>query len=516
MTPVTAKTYKGLGSLAKGTGLSFAGQAGQVVLSYAYGILIARFLGSGDYGNFFLGITIFNLICLFVLGGVEDTMMRFIGLYAMSGEESQTRAVIRISFLIAIGAGVILGSASFLFRDFMAVRIFHKPELAAVIRYLSLAIPVFALMTVSVTAIRGYKIVFPYVFVRKIFLPATCLALAALVMLGGGGLHGLSVSYLLSVLISAGFGYALLVRYLSPFATGADPLTGRRDYFSFLGAAYLINILIFLTTWSDLILLGIMRSSEETGIYFAAKKTALAIGILMISLNVILGPVISHLYSGKQYDQLNHAFKMATQWILALALPVLVMILLFAEEILSLFGPGFAGARLSLIILTWGQFLNLAVGSVGYMLMMTGHQRWMVIDAVGAVSLNIPLMVLMISRFGITGAAWTSAVILALAGFVALLQIYYLLKIHPFSFRYLKLLMLAAVTFGTGRLIKLHLGADVPPILILGQIAFVFVFFFLLVLFLGLEKGEKKRLRSLRKMPLPAMIREILEGKDHI
>jgi O-antigen/teichoic acid export membrane protein len=516
LTSAPSETYKGLGSLAKGTGLSFAGQAGQVVLSYAYGILIARFLGSGDYGNFFLGITVFNLISLFVLGGVEDTMMRFIGLYAMTGEESQTKAVIRISFLIAVGAGIILGFACFLLKDFVAVRIFHKPELAAVMRYLSLAIPIFALMTVSVTAIRGYKIVFPYVFVRKIFLPATCLALAALVMLGGGGLHGLSVSYLLGVLISAGFGYALLIRYLSPFAAGVDPLTDRRDYFSFLGAAYLINILIFLTTWSDLIILGIMSSSEETGIYFAAKKTALAIGILMISLNVILGPVISHLYSGRHYDQLNHAFKMATQWILALALPVLVMILLFAGEILSLFGPGFTGARLSLIILTWGQFLNLAVGSVGYMLMMTGNQRWMVMDAVGAVCLNIPLMILMISRFGITGAAWTSAIILSLAGFVALFQIYHLLKIHPFSFRYLKLLLLGALTFGVCRTIKLYLGDSVSPILVLGQIAFVFVFFFSMVLLFGLEKNEKKRIRSLRKMPLPVIIKEILEGKDPI
>ena len=52
--------------------------------------------------------------------------------------------------------------------------------------------------------------------------------------------------------------------------------------------------------------------------------------------------------------------------------------------------------------------------------------------------------------------------------------------------------------------------------MILGQIAFVFVFFFLMVLTFGLEHAEKKRIRSLRKIPLPVMIREILEGKDHI
>ncbi|MEW6079435.1 MAG: flippase [Thermodesulfobacteriota bacterium] len=510
------KASKNLGSLARGTGLSFTGEAGHIILTYAYGILIARFLGSGDYGNFFLGMTIFNLICLFVLSGVEDTLMRFIGLHATSGEESQTRTVIRISFLIAIGAGVVLGCACYLLKDILAERIFHKPELAVVMGYISLAVPVFALMTVSVTAIRGYKIVFPYVFVRKIFLPAMSLALAAAVMVTGGGLRNLSLSYLLSVVISAGFGYALLIRHLSPFSGLTEPLADRRRFLSFLGAAYATNILIFFTTWSDLIILGVMTSSEQLGVYFAAKRTAMAIGILMLSLNVILGPVISHLYSGNHYEQLNRAFKTATQWIIILGLPVLVMTLLFPKEILMLFGPGFTEGREALIILTCGQFLNLSVGSVGYMLMMTGNQRWMVADAVGAVVINIPLMILLVSRYGINGAAWASAVTLALAGFVALAQIYFLLKLHPFSIRYVKLLMLASITAGVCWLIKACLPDDASVMLIAGQIGFVFLFFFSLVLVFGLTGTEKKRLFDLRRKPLPAMIREILEGKETI
>jgi O-antigen/teichoic acid export membrane protein len=511
-----AKRSKSLGSLARGTGLSFSGEAGHIILTYAYGILIARFLGSGDYGNFFLGITVFNLICLFALGGVEDTLMRFIGLYAASGEENQTRAVIRFSFLFAIGAGIVLGFACFMLKGVMADRIFHKPELAVVMTYISLAIPVFALMNVSVTAIRGYKIVFPYVFVRKIFLPAISLALAAAVMLTGGDLRNLSLSYLLSVFISAGFGYALLTRYLSPFDGKTDPLADRRHFFSFLRAAYAINILIFFATWSDLIILGIMSSSEQLGIYFAAKRTAMAIGILMLSLNVILGPVISHLYSGRQYDQLSHAFKTATLWIVVLGLPVLVMILLFSKEILLLFGPEFTNGRLSLIILTCGQFLNLSVGSVGYMLLMTGNQRWMVMDAIGAVCLNIPLMILLVSRYGIVGAAWASAITLALAGFVALIQIYFLLQVHPYSRRYLKMLFLAAVTTGVSGLIKVYLIDSASIMLILGQIGFVFIFFFSLVLFFGLTNVEKKKLFSLREKPLPMLVREILEGKENV
>jgi len=508
-----AKAYKGLGALARGTGLSFAGEAGHIVLTYAYGILIARFLGSGDYGIFFLGITVFNLICLFVLGGVEDTLMRFIGLYAASNDNTRVNALIRFSFLITVGAGLILGFFCFISKGFIAERIFHKPELTVVLGYLSLAIPVFALMTVAVTSIRGYKIVFPYVFIRKIFLPAICLALAAAVMLTGGGLRHLSATYLISVLASAGVGYALLIRYLSPFTDKTAPLADRREYFSFLGAAYLINILIFLTTWSDLIILGILSTSEQLGIYFAAKKTALVLGILMISLNVILGPVISHLNSGGHHDQLTQAFKAATQWILSLGLPLLLIILFFSKEILSLFGPGFSDGHLSLIILACGQFLNLSVGSVGYMLLMTGNQRWMVIDAVGAVGFNIPLMLVLVSRYGITGAAWATSLTLTLAGFAALLQIRILLKVHPYSLHYLKLLVLAIVTAGAAWLMKYRVIDGDSTGLILGQMAFIFVLFFSLLMIFGLTKNEKKRLLSIRNTPIKQVLRNIMEGQ---
>lgn len=514
----TTAAAKGMGTVARGTGLSFFAEVGHVFITYAYGILIARFLGTGGYGIFFLGITIFNLICLFALGGVEDALLRFLGHYAKAGEKDQANAVIRLSFGIALTAGLVLGLACFLLKDLLANQVFHKPELAAVIRYLSIAIPVFSLMTVSVAAVRGYKIVLPYVFVRKIFLPGVGFCLAILILLPGFGLAGLSITYLMSVAISACLGYILLSRYLTPFNGPGAPLRDRKGYFSFLGTVYAANILIFLFTWSDLIILGIMAPSEQLGIYFAAKKTALALGILLVSLNVILGPVISHLYSGNQLDQLGHAFKTATQWIVALGLPVLMMILFFPGEILSLFGPAFTDGRPALMILACGQFINLSVGSVGYMLLMTGHQTWMVINALGAVCLNIPLMIFLVSRYGITGAACATGITMALANIIALAEVYFLLGLHPYSVRYLKLLLLAVVTAGAAWMIHHYLiaaaslSASVP--LILAQVAFIFIAFFLLLICFGLNDDEKQTLTSIRKKPLPVLLKGILEGRN--
>lgn len=190
---------EGIGLLAKGAGISFFAEIGHVIFIWIYGILIARYLGSHDYGIFFLGITIFNLACLFALGGVEDTLIRFVGAYTRAGNKNDTDTVIRFSFLIALGAGSGIGILCFLLKDILANDVFYKPDLAIVLSYLSPAIPVFVLMTISVASIRSHKIVFPYVFVRKIFFPTILLILGGLILGIGLGLKSLSLSYLMSV-----------------------------------------------------------------------------------------------------------------------------------------------------------------------------------------------------------------------------------------------------------------------------------------------------------------------------
>ncbi len=487
---------EGIGTLARGIGISFFAEIGHVIIMYGYGILIARYLGSRDYGNFFLGITIFNVVCLFSMGGVEDALMRFIGLYSQTGKKNEVNTVIRLSFLISLGAGTGFGILCFLLKDILANQVFHKPELEIVLGYLSIAIPVFALMTITVASIRSFKIIFPYVFVRKIFFPVINFVLAVIILLLDCGLQGLSVMYLSSVVGAACLACFFFTRYISSFTWNAQPLSDPKKYTSFLTAVYFSNILIFLFSWSDLIVLGMLSSSEQLGIYFAAKRTALALGILLISLNVILGPVISHLYSGKQYDKLSHVFKTGTQWILALGFPVLLMILFFSKEILSLFGPEFVDGHMCLIILSCGQFINISVGSVGYMLIMTGHQKWMIFNALGAVVLNIFLMLILVPQYGITGAAMATGMTMALANLAALAEIYFLLGLHPYNLRYLKLLLIAVVIAGITWILKFYINNTSSILLILGQIIFIYISSFTLLLFFGLTEGEKNKIKD--------------------
>jgi O-antigen/teichoic acid export membrane protein len=76
---------------------------------------------------------------------------------------------------------------------------------------------------------------------------------------------------------------------------------------------------------------------------------------------------------------------------------------------MGLFGPDFRVGSSALVILAAGQFVNAAVGSVGYLLVMTEYHKIVLNITVLSAFLNIALNGILIPRLGILGAALATA-----------------------------------------------------------------------------------------------------------
>ena len=74
----------------------------------------------------------------------------------------------------------------------------------------------------------------------------------------------------------------------------------------------------------------------------------------------------------------------------------------------TVFGP--AGAALPLAILTAGQLVNCAFGSATALLNMTNNEKWNTLAFGGAMAVNLALAILLVPRFGGTGAAVAAAI----------------------------------------------------------------------------------------------------------
>lgn len=105
------------------------------------------------------------------------------------------------------------------------------------------------------------------------------------------------------------------------------------------------------------------------------------------------------------------------------ATPLLLVILLFPEWLMSFFGEEFREASTALVILALGQFVNIATGSVGYLLSMTGHEKDVRNNVFVSAALGIGLGFALIPAYGLTGAASATAIAIASQNLLGVYQV---------------------------------------------------------------------------------------------
>jgi O-antigen/teichoic acid export membrane protein len=171
----------------------------------------------------------------------------------------------------------------------------------------------------------------------------------------------------------------------------------------------LTGSMFFILGWTDNIILGIFRTSEEVGMYDAAFKLSTLSAIVLLAINAIQAPVFSDLYQKKEMGRLQQIIIKSNRLLFFTSLPLTLLLCIFPETILGFLGEGFKGAWIALILLAIGNFINSITGSIGILLQMSGHQKQynkiITTTAIGSIVLNF----ILIPKLGILGAAISSS-----------------------------------------------------------------------------------------------------------
>jgi O-antigen/teichoic acid export membrane protein len=121
-----------------------------------------------------------------------------------------------------------------------------------------------------------------------------------------------------------------------------------------------------------------------------------------------------------------------TYWNVSLAIPVFAVLLLLPGPLLRLFGPGYAAGATALAILAAGQLFNAATGPLGQLINMSGRPYVTLVNNAAVAILNIVGCVLLIPRYGLTGAACSTTASITLVNVIKLAQVRSLFHVNPF------------------------------------------------------------------------------------
>jgi O-antigen/teichoic acid export membrane protein len=214
-----------------------------------------------------------------------------------------------------------------------------------------------------------------------------------------------------------------------------------KEVISFSVVVFGIGFLEFSMAQADKVLIGFYLDARELGIYAVAAALVAFVPIMLQTVNQIFSPTIADLHARQQRELLGRIFRSLTKWILGLTLPLAAVMIIFAPALMRIFGHDFEGGWPILAIGTLGQLVNCGVGSVGYLLLMSGNQLSLIrIQAVTA-CLMVALSLVLIPRWGITGAAVASAVTNVVANVWYLSEVRRTLGLFPYSRSYWRLLL---------------------------------------------------------------------------
>ena len=480
-------------ALARGSGLNLVGAVFSQVSLLATSIVLAHWLGAGDLGVYWQSYAVLSLLGLVALAGFGTAVTRFVAVHRAEGDDAALRGTIRFALGLTVVVAMALAAALHAAAPWLAHDVFGDERLQTALRFVALTIPAMALMDVCLAATKGFRSMKAFALIGLAFEPGLRVAVTIVVVVLGAGLAGAMAALTVSNVVAAVLAAVALKRMLGPVRV--PPTYRPREILSFSVVSWIASLATTGLIWADTLLLGIYLPSAEVGVYNVATRVVVLASFVMLPINASFAPRVADLHHRGQTDALGRTYSYATTWIVRLSLPAFVVLVLFARDILSFFGPAFPAAAAVTIVLVVGKAVDAATGPCAMMLNMSGRPALNMVDNITALALNVGLNLWLIPRYGIVGAAVAWAVALGVVNAARVVQVRATMGMWPFSSGTATALAASAAGAAAGFLVR-NVAAGLSA-MVVGALAVVATYVALLAL-VGVTADDRTLLKGLR------------------
>lgn len=391
-------------------------------LGYYSLILMARLYGAEAMGTFTLGAYLLATLAVVCRLGLDTGVLRF---FSASGPEADGRPLLSLlgsALLLVLTLGAVAGVGLWAAGAWLAGR-FQAPQLPHLLSWVAVLLPLTAALGVCAEALRGLggarwvavsqDGLYPVLFVLLLWI------LASRDSPGDRAVAALGAALCLSHVGAGALVLARLFWTLKPRAAGRAPASFP-DLLGYSTPLFITALVWLVFSSLDSLLLGWFQAPAQVAYFEAANKTALLVSLPLIALNAVLPPLFSRLYQQGKHQHLEALGQTGARWSYYLALPLTLGCLLLAPHLLGWFGAGFEAGATALRLLALAQLVNVACGSVGFLLAMTGHQLVLTRILSLAALAGLPLLGGGAALGGLTGlaaakAAWLVGINLAMS-----------------------------------------------------------------------------------------------------
>ncbi|MEM9732076.1 MAG: lipopolysaccharide biosynthesis protein [Pseudomonadota bacterium] len=392
--------------------LAFSVRIASAFIAYVSQVLIARWIGTYDYGIFVWVWTMAIIMGGLVSMGFPSSITRFIPEYQANDRGGALRGVVFGSRLYPVlMASLVAGStiATLLLVPSLADNIYAMPLILA-----AACLPMLSLGEVQDGLSRGFNWMGLALVPTYLIRPAVILSAMGMALWAGAPATASTalIATITATWVTSLTQMLIINRRLKKAVPRVPRQFQSRHWLAISLPILLVDGFFNLLTNVDILIAGLYVPPQQVAIYFAAVKTLALVHFVYFAVKAAVAHRYRRIFEEGDPLKLRRYVQDSVRWTFWPSMAVGAALLLVGEHLIALFGEDFTAAYPLLFILIIGIIARAAVGPSETLLNMVGYQKSCA--AVYGVTLlvNILLNLTLIPTYGITGAAWATTMAL--------------------------------------------------------------------------------------------------------
>ncbi len=367
----------------------------QKILSFAYFILVARFIGVEDLGKYSFAISFATLFAVLVDFGFNSAIIR---------ESAKNKEKIQTYFSTVFSFKLVVSLLTY-FLVVLLVNLLNYPEITKKLVYLAGIPMIFDQLANTFWAFfRGARNL-KYESWNIVFNQIIILSIGCFVIFTGKSLLWLMAPFLSASFFSLIFSFWLLIK---KFELNILPRFDKKIFFSLLAISIpfaLIALFSRVYGYIDSIMLSKISGDSAVAYYNVAMKIPFALQFIPASLSAAVFPAFSFHYANNK-EQLRITFEKISKFTALIAMPISFGVFFVAPKVIDVFyGIKYQPSVLPLQILMLGLYFVFINFIFGALLNATDRQVTNTKLIFSVMVINVVLNLIFIPIFGFVGSA---------------------------------------------------------------------------------------------------------------
>ncbi|HLJ00436.1 MAG TPA: polysaccharide biosynthesis C-terminal domain-containing protein [Bradyrhizobium sp.] len=379
-------------------------------LAYASQILLARWMGSSDYGVYVYVWTWVLLLGSMMDFGISSSAQKIIPEYRARGEHALLRGFLSGSrwmtfFISSIVSGLLAGLVKLL-------RPWIEENTIVPLYVGCLTLPAFVVANTQDGIARSHDWMrlglMPQFIVRQSLIIAVTAGLFVLGLhLGATAAMEASAAAVWIAMIGQ---MIVLNRRLAKHIEPGPKAYDVGFWLSISLPILMVEGFYLLLSYTDILVLQQYRASQEVGVYFAVVKTLALVSFIHYAMSATTAHRFAEYHALGDRARLSAYVAQAIKWTFWPSLAATLLLLALGKPMLWLFGPKFVIGYDIMFVAAIGLVVRAAVGPVERLLNMLGQQYVCALAYGLAFVMNVALCVALVPRFGGHGAAGATSI----------------------------------------------------------------------------------------------------------